>query len=225
MKWRMAVVALVVAGGLAMNVWGADGVNHKRGRLIPVPTPAAADEKPGAKSSLEAKLVIKNNKDATYQMEAGKSGDEFAKKLKEGGLMAEPPAPPKVDMELVITNTGKKMIVIPLGSDSSQMNLTLDGPGAVTVAYMQMHTMEMRLGNPTKIEPGKSLTIPITQLAHGNRGDSMASYWTKAGEYTLTASYVTPVQEGEPKENEEGAEQITTVTAAPVKVQVKEAGK
>jgi hypothetical protein len=70
------------------------------------------------------------------------------------------------------------------------------------------------------IEPGKSFTIPITKLLHGVRGDTNASYWTAAGTYTLTASYVAPIEGLGLKE-----EQQATITAAPVKVQVAEPAK
>ena len=123
-------------------------------------------------------------------------------------------------MTFELTNTGKKAVTIPQGSDASSLNLKLEGPGAVTVSYVQMRTMEYRIGKPVTIEPGKSITIPIAKLLHGMRGDSSASYWTAAGEYTLTASYVTPVEGLNLKEDQQA-----TITAAPVKIKVTEPAK
>jgi hypothetical protein len=118
-------------------------------------------------------------------------------------------------MALELTNTGTKTIAVNLDGDAARLELKLEGPGAVTVPYMPMHTREFRMGVDTKIEPGKSITIPIARLLHGMRGDSSACYWTAPGLYTLTASYVTPVQGLDvPKDRQ------ATITAAPVKAQV-----
>ena len=118
-------------------------------------------------------------------------------------------------MAIEIANTGTKAVTIPIGGDATRVELKLEGPGAVTVPYAAMHTMEYRLGRDTKIEPGKPITIALPRLLFGNRGDSMAAYWTAPGEYTLTASYVAPSEGIDGREDKQA-----TITAAPVKVQV-----
>ena len=188
----------------------------------PAATQAAPTSQPGAKAKtdptglpLDARLVVKKD---TYTLKADQSGDAFAKKLKDAAKPGgEPPAPPEVDLAFELTNTGKKAITIPLGGDATRLDLKLEGPGAVTVPFAQMMTMEFRLGTPTTIEPGKSITIPVAKLLHGTRGVGNASYWTKAGTYTLTASYVAPIEGLGLKE-----EQAVTITTAPVTIKVTE---
>ena len=176
-----------------------------------IPDPAA--------TTLQAKLILKKD---SYNLDPAQTGPEFVKQLKEPekDIMGQktPPPPPAVDMALELTNVGKDPVTIPLGGDSTHLDLKLEGPGAVTVPYMKMHTMEFRFGNPTPIEPGKSLTIPITRLTYGSRGDSMACYWTAPGAYTLTASYTAPLT----APGVEGIQNIrpVTFTAPPVKVNV-----
>ena len=98
------------------------------------------------------------------------------------------PAPPAVDLTLRITNTTDKDVTISVGGDDSQMQLTLEGPGAVTVNNLVAMTMEFRMGRPVTIAPGKTYEQKITSLAFGMRGISQHAYWTEAGDYTLTAT-------------------------------------
>jgi hypothetical protein len=164
--------------------------------------------------ALKAKLILKTNK---YNLDPAQAGPEFVKKLKESekDMTNMPPFPPAVEMSLELTNVGKDPVTIPLGGDATHLDLKLEGPGAVTVPYVKMHTMEYRFGNPTPIEPGKSLSIPIARLTFGSRGDSFACYWTALGGYTLTASYTTPLN---PLPG--GKFKSVTFAAAPEKVNV-----
>lgn len=174
------------------------------------PASQASGKTDPADLPLKARLVL--NKD-TYQLDPAQSGEAFAEKLKKlAKEMKQPPAPPEVDMTFELTNTSDKPVTITLDSDAGSLDLTLEGPGAVTVPYVFIRTMEFRGGRETTIQPGKSLTIPIKKLLHGSRGDGNASYWTAAGDYTLTAQLTAPV----PSLKLERA----TITAAPVKVTV-----
>ena len=172
-----------------------------------------APQPPGP--TLQAKLILKTD---TYTLDPAQSGPEFVKKLKESekDMGKTPPLPPAVEMTLELTNIGKDPVTIPLGGDLTHLEIKLEGPGAVTIGYAKMHTMEFRLGKPTPIEPGKSLAIPITRLLYGQRGDSFACYWTLPGTYTLTTSYTTPLTPS----IEEGSPRPLTFAAAPVKVNV-----
>jgi hypothetical protein len=161
---------------------------------------------------LKLELVAKKT---TYAIPPGQAGKDFAKSLQPAMPLKQPPPPPAVEMTLELTNTGAKAVTVNVGGDNTSIELKLEGPGAVTVPYKPMHTMEFRMGVPTKIEPGKSITMPIARLQYGQRGDSTASYWTEPGTYTLTASYVTEVPGMAPAK-----EDRVTITAAPVKIEV-----
>lgn len=154
--------------------------------------PAQKSKTDPADLPLEARLVLKKD---TYLLNADQSGEAFRNKLrdlaKSGG---ELPSPPEVEMAFEVTNTGKKAITIPLGGDATRLDLRLEGKGAVTIPAGAAMTEEFRLGKATTVQPGKSLTIPIPKLLHGIRGIANVSYWTTAGAYSLTASYVAPVE-------------------------------
>ncbi|MBI5724921.1 MAG: hypothetical protein HZA50_13255 [Planctomycetes bacterium] len=211
MKWTcfLTVAAAVLGCGILL-------VADPAGQASPASSPDEKGKTDPPGLTLEAKLILKKDE---YKLDPNQSGEEFAKKLKNpAGPGKRPPSPPEVEMVFELTNTGKKTVTVPLGSDASSLDLTLEGPGAVTIGYVQMRTMEYRMGKPTIIEPGKSMTIPIAKLLHGMRGDANASYWTAAGTYTLTASYTAPIEGLGLKE-----EQRATITAAPVKIKVAEA--
>jgi hypothetical protein len=168
---------------------------------------AAEDAKPPA-PTIVAKLVLKTD---TYRIDPAQEGDAFVRKLRElsrrGELLPEPPA---VEMTFTLTNTGARPVTINLGGDASRLDLKLEGPGAITVPSNHARTMEFRVGRDVAIEPGKSLEIPVKRLWHGERGNANASYWTTRGEYLLTASYTSTIEE----------DRTATFTAPAVKVKV-----
>jgi hypothetical protein len=161
---------------------------------------------------LEAKLIL--NKD-TCTLAANAGGEAFRQKVqaavKGGGML---PAAPEVDMTLELKNTSANAVTIVLDADSTSLNLTLEGPGAISADFRGPMTMEFRTGRQVTIEAGKSTSIPIQVLKHGMR-NSNAVYWTEPGEYALKASYTThrPGQDAG----------RTTIAAPAVKVTVKKA--
>ncbi|HEX4998214.1 MAG TPA: hypothetical protein VFY29_08315 [Terriglobia bacterium] len=183
------------------------GFQRGRGRGRGAPQPAAP-------ITLEAKLVL--GKD-TYTITADQTGDEFRRRIRAGGRGGAMPAPPDVDMTLELKNNGNMPVTFAIDSDASSVNLALEGPGAVTADSNMAMTMEFRLGRPLTVAPGETYSIPIKSLRFGIRNIGKMAYWTEPGEYTLTASYIThpPNQ----------SDQQTTITAPPVQIQVKLAGK
>jgi len=160
--------------------------------------------------TLQAKLILKTD---MYNLDPAQSGPEFVKKLEESEkeTYKTPPPPPAVDMTLQLTNVSRDPVTILLGGDFTRLDLKLEGPGAVRIAYVKFHAPESRDGKPTSIEPGKSVAILVTRLTFGERGDSFACYWTAPGAYTCTAYYTTFLLKG-------GT--LFTFAAAPVKVNV-----
>jgi hypothetical protein len=207
----------------------------------PVP-PDAKKEAPPAKGKveppgapLEARLIA--NK-ALYALDrGGRSPQQY--------LEAAKAKPPRVDVDLVLElrNTAATDIKIwaagdyrdeerQAGGDHVRLTLKLDGPGAVS------HTVATKRFRPRgpgpkvlTLGPGKTFRLPISSLCYGRHGfvrfDAERACWTKAGDYTLTATYQTAVDPA-PK----GAEPVraagfdggsVTVTTAPVKIKVVEA--
>jgi hypothetical protein len=169
---------------------------------------------------LELRLQAKT---AKYTLDlGGLKGDEFRKMLKEAKKTGKVPPPPAVDLTLELRNTGKKDLVIHVEGDANTVTLHLKGPGAVSAEPLLAFTADFRVPKTITLPAGKRFAFPaIKSLSHGFRGQSLKSYWTEAGDYTLSASYTTavsPAPKGA-KKAEEGFGQVT-VTSAPVKIKV-----
>jgi len=96
------------------------------------------------------------------------------------------PAPPDVDLDLCITNTGKEKVSIYFGS--GRATLTLTGPG-VTTANPAGYSTDFGQTHEFVLKPGKSLSIPLKRLADGAGGNHRFIYPTAPGEYRLSATY------------------------------------
>jgi hypothetical protein len=161
--------------------------------VLALAVPAGADEpkKDPSKSNLPVQVKLVAKKD-TYKLEL----DEKQLKMlleaakKSGGNY---PPPPDVDLVLEIANTSDKEIQIWTGGDPFQIHLQLRGPGAVTEKVNRIFTLEFRLPEAKTLKPGAKLTIPIKSLFFGMRGQSEHAYWTKPGEYLLTATVNTGI--------------------------------
>jgi hypothetical protein len=173
--------------------------------------PGAGAPGAGAKNEQGLSAAIVVNKDS-YVLNAAQSGKAFrdqmdaAKNARGGSRLPQPPA---VDLTFRITNTTDKDVTISVGGDDSQMNLKLEGPGAVTLDNNVAMTMEFRIGKPVTIAPGKTYDVKISSLAFGMRGISKYAYWTEAGDYTITATLTYGL-----------GEKQGTVTSGPAKVKV-----
>jgi hypothetical protein len=172
----------------------------------PASAPAA-----GAKNEqgLTAALIVNKG---TYVLNPAQAGAAFRnqlEQLKSGKVKGRLPQPPAVELTFRITNTTEKPVTLEIGGDNSQMDLQLDGSGAVTVDNNVAMTMEFRLGTPVTIAAGKTYDLKITSLAFGFRGISKYAYWTEPGDYHLTASYTSDT-----------SEKKGTLTSAPVTIKI-----
>ena len=153
----------------------------------------------------------------------GKTSEEYAKMIEaakeKGGRM---PAPPKVELKLVVKNTSDKAVKIYKGGDPVVLDLELKGKGAVNVAPNLAFTTEFRLPVEVEIAAGKSLEFPLTALTSGFRGASKFSYWTAAGDYELVASWKTGVNPAPKGADENEGFGTVTVTSAPFEITVVE---
>lgn len=190
--------------------------------------PAADEKKDVGKSEpagvpLEARLVAK--KDAYTLDLGGKTAKEFRKLLDDEKNTRRFPESPKVDLVLEFKNTGKEEIKFLIGPDGAEPMLELKGPGAVTVD-LGMNVSGRRSIPPKEISlaPGKTYEWPIKNLTSLSFTRAQhQSYWTEAGEHTLTATVhtqVAPVPKGA-KDKGNGFGDVK-ITSAAVKVKVEE---
>lgn len=155
-----------------------------------------AEAKPAPAVPLELKLVAKKN---TYTVSVAASQN-----------MGQ-----AVDLELLVENTGNQPLTFELGGGPPSIEPTFDlqGPGAVNRSIPAVFTaMLSRPAERILLAPGKSHAVAIKQLRTANANKKgMACYWTKPGDYTLSATLLTTVK-GLGK---------TTLTSNAVKLKVK----
>ena len=186
---------------------GADGKKEKE---KPAPLPVTL------------KLIAKKK---TCQLDLeGKTPEQFREAIEEAKKTFRYPKPPEVDLTLELTNTSDKDVAIWSTGDPVQVILDLKGKGAVSVSPAIAMTREFRVPQALMLPAGKSHTIPIKSLKYGMRGISQQAYWTDAGEYTLTARFMTGISPPPPdsKEVAGGFARITlTSNAVKLKVELK----
>jgi RNA polymerase sigma factor (sigma-70 family) len=127
-------------------------------------------------------------------------------------LAGEVSKAPAVDLVLEFSNTGTKDIVFRVGGGGPDMPyfLNLEGTGAVNVPLKAFIVKTPPLPwQEITLAPGQSRDFPIQSLEtpHAWRPGTR-SYWTKPGEYRLTATYWTqmaPAPEKAPKQKVPGA--------------------
>jgi hypothetical protein len=196
---------------LASAVLAADDPKKDAGKTEPAGVP------------LEARLVAKKE---TYTLDlGGKTAKEFRKLLDDEKNTRRFPDPPKVDLVLEFKNTGKEEIKFLIGSDGAEPMLELKGEGAVTVD-LGPNVSGRRSIRPKEITLAASKTYewPIQSLKSLSfTRPQHQSYWTEAGEYTMTADVMTqvsPVPKGA-KDKGDGFADVKVISA-PLKVNVVE---
>ena len=183
MKYSVLIAVCVATMGCAAVAGESNAAVKVEGTKAPAVAPKTL-----------AATLIANKK--TYALDPAQSGAAFRdllKNLRTTGKAA--PAAPTVDFTLRITNHSGSAQTFSIGGDESQLDLKLEGTGAVTIDNLVAMTMEFRMGTPVTLEPGKTYDIPVTRLAFGTRGIARMAYLTEAGDYTLTVTLVTTQNE------------------------------
>jgi len=184
----------------------------------------ADDPKPKSPSegSLELRLVVKKGVHALDL--GGKTSEEFreqvAKAEKVRGVM---PTPPVVDLVLEVHNKGSKKVTVYIDGPNTHLTLELKGPGAVSAKVKQSGISTADSADTVTLAPGRSYSIPIMQLKAGTFLEPQYLYWTKPGEYTLSAT----IQLDDAKYSGDMVAFVKgpKLTCAPVKLKVEEKGK
>lgn len=142
---------------------------------------------PAAKTnSLKAEIIVNHD---TYELDPATSSGEFVKQATDKKRTIRLPVPAKVDLVLRISNIGATDRTLMMGGDESRVLLRLEGPGTLNLSPGLATTMEFRMGQHVVIKAGAHHDLPIKSLASGNRNIGQYSYWTKAGEVTLKATF------------------------------------
>jgi len=156
--------------------------------------------------------ALLTSKPASYALDlGGKTADEVRKQIEAGDY----PAPPAVDLNLELRNTGDKDLLIRMGGTTTILDLDLQGPAALTVAFKGRLINHLAVAPKTiTLAPGKSQSVAINSLAFGFK-HSHAAYWLAPGKYTLTASYKTTVSPAPAKAvaADEGFGAVTIISA------------
>jgi hypothetical protein len=168
--------------------------------------------------------AILTAKKKTYKLDlGGKTAEEFKKIVKEAEGSNYPKAP-EVELVLELKNTGDKDVEVWFKGDATKIMLDLKGKGAINTEIKGLAvTQEFRVAEAVKLAPGKTHKFEIKSLSYGFRGISNRSYWTQAGEYTLTATFHTatnPAVKG--AKDAEGGFGFVTLTSAPLKIKVED---
>lgn len=113
-----------------------------------------------------------------------------------------------IDLTLRITNKGSKTTQLYYGADTSRNVLTIEGEGAVLLAFRGMMTREYRTPEPTEIKAGESKDFVIKNLSFGVR-DMDRWIISQAGKYRATCQLILSNEE---KNHDETPPQLRTET-------------
>jgi hypothetical protein len=94
------------------------------------------------------------------------------------------PQPPSVDLTLELRNTTDRPMRVWVAGPPTRLTLELHGPGARSVPTR--NGAEAR-AESVPLRPGEVHLIHVTSLTDGRR----SWFWTKPGDYTLTAEFTT----------------------------------
>jgi hypothetical protein len=181
------------------------GVKTFNGDPLPKPKTNPTD-------ALRMRLIPKQD---TYVLDlGGKTEAEFRKMLDAinpiKDIGAVPPGP-RVDLVLEITNTGDQDVTIWIGGDDTSLSFDLQGPGAISKLITLATTADLKFSHPVVIRAGQTFTRPVTGLGFPYPRPHSGWYWTRPGDYTLTATWNT----GGP-----GKRSGVTLVTEPVKLRV-----
>jgi hypothetical protein len=187
---RQWLVPFLLIAGISAALASADVA-------APAQAPGAKDQGKNKSAEMPVRLRLLAKQDR-YVMDLGGRSEKEADKLLAQDQQAPPIPSPQVDLALEFRNTGSKAIKIWIGGEPScRLDLELKGPGARKVKVFGPPIGANIPPIPPKeinLEPGKTHTLPLKSLAVLDRYRAgQVSYWTRPGDYTLTARYHTAV--------------------------------
>jgi hypothetical protein len=173
-------------------------MEHSPGRIgEPPDAPAAVAKEPPIRSE--------------YRLEfGGLSAADYLRAAQEGRL-----PPVEVGLSLDLHNDGDQPMRIDLDDDRASLRLDLRGPGALAVPAPPGAKAPLNVFGAVALAPGDRKRLVFTRLVDGARGAVRHLYWTKPGDYTLTAEVQAPV-ETDPL----AGRRMRTFSTAPLRIHV-----
>jgi hypothetical protein len=113
---------------------------------------------------------------------------------------------------LELRNTSDRELVLDFGTSVPQLDLK--GPG---VARYSVHAMSCIPAPPLPLKPGEAHKIPIRQFSHFSGKATTYTYWTRPGEYALTATIAVDARE---RDAPKTTAQRRQLVAGPIKITV-----
>ncbi len=188
----LVMLGLTRLGGLVPDAADGSGGGVTLALVSP---PGMRDNRPAVQARVGVERVMaKGSKRADptrhYFLDLGGARPAaFRERLeKEAGTDRLPP-PPRLDLDLVLHNRSPHPIEVRLGDPASVLVLQLRGPGAVSVPARDPLGQPFLTPQRVRLEPGKSLVVPLPRLVFGSPGHVRYAYWTEPGAYRLTVSY------------------------------------
>ena len=137
-------------------------------------------------SPVTARLIVKQE---TYILPREWEDAKFRKQIVDEEDGDKLPDPPKVRLVLELRNTSEKPVMIWPRGHVDEPQITISGPGIVEPENLRSFSGNSSVTTPQPvIQPGKRHRITIKSLNPGGFSSDNV-YWTKAGEYTITATY------------------------------------
>jgi hypothetical protein len=143
---------------------------------------------------LNARLIAN---ETVYRLDrGGLSEEDYRKKLDLAKATGRLLAPPRVDVVFELQNTGKEEMQILVGGDTSGvLRWQLRGPGAVSQTVPSaMDADELRAPTVVKLAPGATHRWVFRELDASGPRDTTRAYWTRAGDYLLSAGFTVAVK-------------------------------
>jgi hypothetical protein len=159
-------------------------------------------------------------KELTFTLDlGGKTPDAFRRQLREAAGTDRLPPPPAINLGLEFRNVTNREVRIWVGGASTELELDLQGPGAVSVAARNGLDEAFLTQKSVMLASDQPYTLPIKHLVYGARGAIRYAYWTEPGDYTLTARCKAAPWTSRGAGGDPGVDHVT-FSAGPLKIRI-----
>jgi hypothetical protein len=121
---------------------------------------------------------------AMIQQADGQTGAAFREELTRAQQAGKLPLPPRVPLELALTNSGTRPVEVELGGT---LGLDVEGKGVVRLSAEQAAPPDYLHPQTRWLAAGARWTVPVDRLIAGTPGRLEYIYLTEPGDYTVMA--------------------------------------
>ncbi len=182
----VAALLLVMFGLVSLLPWGEPPGEGPQLTLAVLVASAGGPQSKGAPDSV-ARVPANLAPGAMVpmiQQADGQTGAAFREELTRAQEAGKLPLPPRVPLELALTNSGTRPMEIELGG---RLELDVEGKGVVRLPAEQAAPPDYLHPQTRWLAAGARWTVPIDRLIAGAPGRLEYIYLTEPGDYTLTA--------------------------------------